>query len=92
MKMTAYGLFSQQTPADIAQTFKKVKALGYDAVQLSELGPIDPAELKGILDDEGLTVCAIDNQKKIWTLATDIPLSRGQPSPEHYLNDYSSVL
>ena len=25
---------------------------------MSELGPIDPAELKGILDDEGLTVCA----------------------------------
>ena len=47
-----------KTPADIAQTLKKVKALGYDAVQLSALGPIDPAELKGILDDEGLTVCA----------------------------------
>ena len=36
-----------KTPADIAQTLKKVKALGYDAVQLSALGPIDPVELKG---------------------------------------------
>jgi sugar phosphate isomerase/epimerase len=35
-----------------------VKALGYDAVQLSALGPINPAELKRILDAEGLTVCA----------------------------------
>lgn len=47
-----------KTPADIAQTLKKVKALGYDAVQLSALGPIDPAELKRILDAEGLVVCA----------------------------------
>jgi len=36
----------------------KVKALGYDAVQLSALGPIDPQALKQILDDAGLTVCA----------------------------------
>ena len=47
-----------KTPKDIAQTLKKVKALGYDAVQLSALGPIDPAELKRMLDNEGLAVCA----------------------------------
>jgi sugar phosphate isomerase/epimerase len=47
-----------KTPADIASTLHRVKALGYDAVQLSALGPIDPAELGRILDAEGLTVCA----------------------------------
>lgn len=47
-----------RTPAEIVQTFQKVKALGYDAVQLSALGPIEPQELKQILDDVGLTVCA----------------------------------
>lgn len=47
-----------KTPADIAQTLKRVKALGYDAVQLSALGPIAPAELQQILDAEGLVVCA----------------------------------
>ncbi len=47
-----------KTPQDIAQTMKKVKAIGYDAVQLSGLGPIDPVELKKIVDGEGLTVCA----------------------------------
>lgn len=47
-----------QTPADIARTMKKIKEIGYDAVQLSALGPMDPKELKRILDGEGLTVAA----------------------------------
>jgi len=47
-----------KTPSDIAQTMKKVKQLGYDAVQCSALGPIDPHELKEIVDGEGLTICA----------------------------------
>jgi len=47
-----------KTPADIAQTLKKVRALGYQAVQLSALGPIDPAELRALLDQDGLTACA----------------------------------
>ena len=47
-----------QTPADIARTLKKVKEIGYNYVQLSALGPIDPKELKTMLDGEGLGVCA----------------------------------
>jgi sugar phosphate isomerase/epimerase len=47
-----------KTPAEIAETLRRVKALGYHAVQLSALGPIDPNELKHILDDTGLSVCA----------------------------------
>ncbi len=47
-----------KTPADIATSLKKVKALGFDAVQVSGLGPIDTVELKKILDGEGLTCCA----------------------------------
>ena len=47
-----------KTPADIAQTLKKVKEMGYHAVQTSALGPIDPKELKKIVDDLGLTICA----------------------------------
>ena len=46
------------TPAEIATTMKKVKQLGYDAVQCSALGAIDPHELKRIVDGEGLTICA----------------------------------
>jgi sugar phosphate isomerase/epimerase len=47
-----------KTPDDIARTLTKVAALGYRAVQLSALGPIDTRELKQILDGAGLTVCA----------------------------------
>jgi sugar phosphate isomerase/epimerase len=47
-----------KTPADIAHTLKKVKEMGYDAVQTSALGPIDPKELKKIVDDLELHICA----------------------------------
>lgn len=46
-----------KTPADIAKTCKRLKDIGFGAVQASALGPIDPAELRKILDDNGL-VCA----------------------------------
>ena len=46
------------TPAEIATTMKKVKQLGYDAVQCSALGAIDAHELKRIVDGEGLIICA----------------------------------
>jgi len=47
-----------KTPADIAATLRRVKAMGYDAVQASALGPIEPAELKRLLDDNGLVCVA----------------------------------
>jgi sugar phosphate isomerase/epimerase len=47
-----------KTPDAIAETLPRVAEIGYRAVQLSALGPIDPAELKGILDTAGLAVCA----------------------------------
>ncbi len=47
-----------KTPRDIAATLARVKKMGYDAVQLSALGKIDPRELAGILNGEGLTCCA----------------------------------
>src|SRR5690606_19482911 len=46
------------TPADIAKTLKRVKEIGYNAVQASAMGPIDPKEFKKILDGEGLACCA----------------------------------
>ncbi len=47
-----------KTPEEIAATLKRVAAIGYRAVQLSGLGPIETTELKRILDGEGLAVCA----------------------------------
>lgn len=47
-----------KTPEDIARTLPRVADIGYRAVQLSGLGPIDTPELKQIIDGAGLTVCA----------------------------------
>ena len=47
-----------RTPAEIAASLRRVRAIGYEAVQLSGLGPIADAELTAMLDGEGLTVCA----------------------------------
>jgi sugar phosphate isomerase/epimerase len=47
-----------KTPPDIARTLKKVRKIGYPAVQVSGLGPIDDAELANMLKGEGLRCCA----------------------------------
>ena len=47
-----------KTEAGIAESLKKVRQLGYEAVQCSALGPISPAALKNIVDGEGITICA----------------------------------
>lgn len=47
-----------RTPGDIAATLKKVAGIGYRAVQVSGMGPIDEAELVAICNGEGLTICA----------------------------------
>lgn len=46
-----------QTPADIAATLKKVSAIGYQAVQISGMGPIPETELLAICQSEGLAIC-----------------------------------
>lgn len=47
-----------KTPADIARSCARVKAMGYDGVQVSGIGAIEPAEMKRILDGEGLACAA----------------------------------
>jgi sugar phosphate isomerase/epimerase len=47
-----------KTPEDMAKSLKKVKALGYGAVQLSGNGPIDNKEMKKLCDDAGLIIAA----------------------------------
>ncbi|MFP4662757.1 MAG: sugar phosphate isomerase/epimerase family protein [Halanaerobiales bacterium] len=47
-----------KTPEDIEKTLKKVKEIGYDAVQVSGLGSIEPQDLKAIVDSKELTICA----------------------------------
>src|SRR5690606_32565101 len=47
-----------KTPQDIAQTLKRVRQIGYEAVQVSGVAPLPEAELKAMLDGEGLVCCA----------------------------------
>jgi sugar phosphate isomerase/epimerase len=47
-----------KTSDDIARTLPRVAAMGYRAVQLSALGPIETDRLKRLLDDAGLAVAA----------------------------------
>ena len=47
-----------KTPAEVAQAMKRVREIGYEAVQISGMGPIDPHECRKIMDDNGLTVAA----------------------------------
>ena len=58
------------TPADVAKTIRRVKNIGYDAVQLSALGPIETSELKRILDGEGVACCATHEP---WEAVRDDP-------------------
>ena len=44
-----------KNPADIVKTMRRVKKIGYDAAQISGVGPIDPAELRQIMLDAGIT-------------------------------------
>jgi len=47
-----------QTAAALAATARKIRAIGYEAVQLSSLGPIANREIVAIMAGEGLTICA----------------------------------
>jgi sugar phosphate isomerase/epimerase len=47
-----------KTPADIRANLPRVAKIGYRAVQLSAVGPMDHAELRALCDDLGLTICA----------------------------------
>lgn len=47
-----------KTASDFAQSMQKLRAIGYQSVQISGVGPIPEDELMRVLDGEGLTCCA----------------------------------
>ena len=47
-----------KTAADFAITMKKVREIGYTAVQISGVGPIPEDEIVAMCKAEGLTICA----------------------------------
>lgn len=46
-----------QTAENFADSMKKIRAIGYTAVQVSAIGEISDAEVKAVADDAGLTIC-----------------------------------
>lgn len=46
-----------QTADDLKETFKKLKKIGYESVQLSAMGPIKPEIIKELADENGLGIC-----------------------------------
>ena len=66
-----------RTPEDIAETMRRVREIGYEAVQCSGMGRIEPSELRKIVDGEGLVICA-----------THIPFERMRDEPERVIEDH----
>ena len=69
-----------KTREDFAASMKKIRGIGYQAVQVSSIGDISHADVKRITDDNGLTICnthisyerlqndldAVIEQHKLW--------------------------
>jgi sugar phosphate isomerase/epimerase len=66
-----------KTPVDIARTLERVRKMGYEAVQVSGFGPIDPVELAKLLKDNGL-ICA----------ATHVPLPRLRDEADEVIEEH----
>ena len=47
-----------KTSKGLAESMRKVREIGYRAVQVSQIGDIPDSEVKRIADDNGLTICA----------------------------------
>jgi sugar phosphate isomerase/epimerase len=47
-----------KTPEGIRESLKKIKEIGYEAVQVSGIGPIGHQEMKDLADEFGLAICA----------------------------------
>jgi len=46
-----------KTPEDIRKTLRKVREIGYESVQVSGMGPVDPIVLKEMMEELGLSIC-----------------------------------
>lgn len=47
-----------KTPPEIASSLRKIREIGFEAVQVSGMGSINESELLKITEKEGLTICA----------------------------------
>ncbi len=68
---------SCKTPEGIAESLAKIAAIGYESVQISGIGEIDPQALRGLCDDNGLSICA-----------THIPYARMVDDPDGVIAEH----
>ncbi len=66
-----------KTVKGIETSLKKIADMGYKAVQVSGMGPIEPKLLKNITNDLGLTICA-----------THIPFERMEDDIDSVINEH----
>ena len=72
-----------ETPKAIAESCRKVAQIGYQAIQSSGMGRVEPIsakELRGICDGEGLTICA-----------THIGFEQMRDNPEQVIEDHQTM-
>lgn len=67
-----------QTAEALAVTARRVRAIGYQAVQVSGIGPIPEKELVAIMAGEGLTICATHEPSAKILDETDLVIERLQ--------------
>ena len=63
---------------DIRSTFATVRALGYEAVQVSGMGPIEPEELRQIAEESEIKI-----------IATHIPYQRIVDEVEEVIREHT---
>lgn len=90
-----------KTPDDVAGSLEKVKAIGYDAVQISGMGPIEEELLVKYAKDNGLTICAThESSAKIFD-ETDEVIARlkklsckhtAYPHPHYFPRTYNGAV
>ena len=65
-----------QTEKDLLHTLNKIKKIGYNAIQVSSIGPINPREIKKMCDDIGLTICATHEPNEKIINNTDLVIEK----------------
>ena len=60
-----------QNERDLGRTLEKVAAIGYRYVQLSALGPVEPAKVKALCDSNGLEIVLTHNPESDFLYRTD---------------------
>ena len=65
-----------QNERDLGRTLEKIAGMGYDCVQLSALGPIEPKRIKALCDQNGLRIVLTHQPEADFIRNTDALIER----------------